>query len=96
MPTLRYLKSWRLEEARKHQAPAFTILHDRVLAAIATARPRTEADLLAVTGIGPTLVRKYGQQILAVLKPGRLIPFGNKRPARGSHEAFLKRNAPNF
>ena len=62
------LKSWRLEEARKHQVPAFTILHDRVLAAIATARPRTEADLLAVTGIGPTLVRKYGQQILAVLR----------------------------
>ncbi len=62
------LRSWRLEEARKHQVPAFTILHDRVLAAIATARPRTEAELLTVTGIGPTLARKYGQQILAVLR----------------------------
>ena len=62
------LRSWRLEEARKHQVPAFTILHDRVLAAIATARPQTEAELLTVTGIGPTLARKYGQQILAVLR----------------------------
>ncbi|HYQ91729.1 MAG TPA: HRDC domain-containing protein, partial [Candidatus Competibacteraceae bacterium] len=62
------LRSWRLEEARKRQVPAFTILHDRVLAAIATARPRTEAELLTVTGIGPTLARKYGQQILAVLR----------------------------
>jgi len=64
------LRSWRREEARKRQVPAFTILHDRVLAAIAAARPKTEADLLAVTGIGPTLVHKYGQQILAVLRRG--------------------------
>jgi DNA topoisomerase-3 len=64
------LRSWRLEEARKRQVPAFTILHDRVLAAIAAAQPQTEAELLTVTGIGPTLVRKYGQQILAVLRKG--------------------------
>lgn len=62
------LKSWRLEEARKRQVPAFTILHDRVLAAIAAAHPQTEAELLTITGIGPTLARKYGQQILAVLR----------------------------
>jgi DNA topoisomerase-3 len=61
------LKAWRLEEARKHQIPAFMIVNDRVLTAIAAARPVNEPTLLAVAGVGPALVRKYGKQILALV-----------------------------
>ncbi len=64
------LKSWRLEAARQRKIPAFMIVHDRVLTAIAAARPLDEATLLAVTGVGPTLVRKYGKQILAIVSGG--------------------------
>ena len=34
--------------------------------AIAIAAPRDEEGLLAVAGMGPTLVRKYGREILAL------------------------------
>ncbi|MEE4377830.1 MAG: DNA topoisomerase 3 [Candidatus Competibacteraceae bacterium] len=61
------LKAWRLSEARKRKVPAFHILNDRVLVAVAAAQPDNAADLLAVTGIGPTVARKYGQQILEVI-----------------------------
>jgi DNA topoisomerase-3 len=64
------LKSWRLEEARQRKIPAFMIVHDRVLTAIAAAKPPNEGALLAVAGVGPTLVRKYGQQILAIVSRG--------------------------
>jgi DNA topoisomerase-3 len=61
------LKSWRLAEARRHKIPAFRILTDRTLLALAAAQPSDEAELLAVSGIGPTLTRKYGEQILALM-----------------------------
>jgi DNA topoisomerase-3 len=62
------LKSWRLEEARKRQVPAFHILSNRVLNAIAAARPETEAVLLNIKGVGPIIVEKYSEQILAIVK----------------------------
>ena len=62
------LKEWRLGEARRRRIPAFRILTDRTLIAIAVAAPRDEEALLAVTGIGPTLLRKYGEKILAITR----------------------------
>ena len=61
------LKSWRLTEARKRQIPAFRILSDRVLKTLAVLRPKDEAGLLSVPGIGPTLVNKYSKQLLGIL-----------------------------
>jgi hypothetical protein len=39
-----------------------------VLDGILEAEPSTEAELLAVSGVGPKLVEKYGAQILRVLR----------------------------
>ncbi|MEZ5582998.1 MAG: HRDC domain-containing protein [Candidatus Competibacteraceae bacterium] len=61
------LKAWRLSEARKRKVPAFHILSDRVLVAVAAAQPDNEIALLAVPGIGPTVARKYGRQMLEVI-----------------------------
>jgi DNA topoisomerase-3 len=62
------LKVWRLAEARRRKLPAFHVLHDRVLMAVAAARPRTEDELLAVKGMGPGLLKKYGPGILQILR----------------------------
>ena len=62
------LKKWRLNEARRRQVPAFHVLSDRVLRAVASRTPTNPADLLDVPGIGPTLLAKYGAQILSVLR----------------------------
>ena len=61
------LKQWRLEKAKRRRIPAFRILTNRTLMAIATLSPRDEEALLAVKGMGPTLVRKYGQEILRLM-----------------------------
>ncbi len=62
------LKAWRAAEARHSGIPAFTILHDTSLAAIAQAQPLDEAGLLQVAGVGPVKVTKYGAAILSVLR----------------------------
>ncbi len=61
------LKLWRRAEAQRRRVPAFRILTDRTVAALAATRPRTEVDLLNVPGIGPTIVQKYGQDILGIV-----------------------------
>ena len=60
------LKSWRLKESRRRRCPAFRILTDRTLMGIASEIPRDEEALLAIRGMGPTTVRKYGEEILAI------------------------------
>jgi DNA topoisomerase-3 len=64
------LKAWRRTEAQKRRVPAFRILTDRALTALATRRPRTEEELLTVSGVGPTIVSKYGREILGILSGG--------------------------
>jgi DNA topoisomerase-3 len=61
------LQDWRLQEARRRRTPAFRILSNRTLLGIASEIPRDEESLLAIHGMGPTLVRKFGDQILAIV-----------------------------
>ncbi|WP_309888976.1 DNA topoisomerase 3 [Archangium sp.] len=61
------LRAWRLTEARRRRVPAFRILTDAVLGAIATARPRDGASLQRIHGVGPKLAERYGDTILALV-----------------------------
>jgi ATP-dependent DNA helicase RecQ len=70
------LRRWRLETARADGVPAYVVFHDATLAAIVAARPATHAELLRVTGVGESKLRKYGDEVLEVLRaeitsPGR-------------------------
>jgi len=58
------LKAWRRAEAARRGIPAFRILTDRCLLAVAAARPQDGDELLSVKGMGPTLARRYGKAIL--------------------------------
>ena len=60
------LKRWRTQEAKRRRCPAFRILTDRALLGIASEIPRDEEALLAINGMGPTLVKKYGEAILGI------------------------------
>ncbi len=62
------LRKWRLIEARRRRIPAFRILTNRTLDALARAKPTDEESLLAVKGIGPAIVGKYGEEILGILE----------------------------
>ena len=58
------LRSWRLAEAKRRGVPAFRIISDQALRAMASRRPGTAGELLAIPGMGISTVEKYGAQIL--------------------------------
>ncbi len=62
------LKRWRLAESSKAGVPAFRVLHERTLLAIAATRPRDESALLAVPGFGPGLFKRYGSALLGLCR----------------------------
>jgi RecQ family ATP-dependent DNA helicase len=61
------LRTWRLSEAKKRNIPAFRIFGDQALRSIAAACPQNEAELLALPGIGMSIVKKYGRQIYRLI-----------------------------
>jgi DNA helicase II / ATP-dependent DNA helicase PcrA len=66
-PLLAALKRWRLERARRDGVPAYVVFHDATLAAIADRHPRTRAELLGVSGVGPAKLKRYGHEVLATV-----------------------------
>ncbi len=62
------LKRWRRETAIAAGVPAYVVFHDATLTAIAAARPKTLNDLLLVSGVGESKLRKYGEEILDLLR----------------------------
>ena len=66
--TLERLRRWRLETARAAGVPAYVVFHDATLAAIAAARPSNFGDLLRVSGVGDSKLRKYGEELLEILR----------------------------
>jgi DNA topoisomerase-3 len=71
MPAEPMLKEWRRAMAKKLGVPAFRIMSDRVLLAIAEDQPRSAAELLAIPGIGIKTVEKHGAQIYRILNEAR-------------------------
>jgi DNA helicase-2/ATP-dependent DNA helicase PcrA len=66
-PTVKALKAWRLERARKDEVPAFVVFHDSTLEEIARRRPRELWQLAKVSGVGPTKLERYGDEVLQAL-----------------------------
>ncbi len=64
------LKAWRLEQSREFEKPAYTILTNAALDAVAARRPRSVAELLEVPGLGPKRVEAYGHDILRIVAGG--------------------------
>jgi superfamily II DNA helicase RecQ len=64
------LRNWRLAEARKHDVPAFCILGNKTIRAIAEQRPITLEELRSVSGIGPSKAEKFGEEICRICAQG--------------------------
>jgi DNA helicase-2/ATP-dependent DNA helicase PcrA len=63
------LRRWRKERASRDGVPAYVVFHDATLAEIADRIPRTSAALLAVPGVGPAKLERYGPEVLALTSP---------------------------
>jgi DNA helicase-2/ATP-dependent DNA helicase PcrA len=66
-PLFEALRAWRLERARADRLPPYVIFHDSTLAAIASARPRSLADVAAIPGVGPAKLQRYGAEVIGVV-----------------------------
>ena len=63
----------RLRELRKtfadrQRVPAYIVFSDKVLLEMAMRRPANEVEMLAVPGVGPAKLAKYGEDFLAALR----------------------------
>jgi ATP-dependent DNA helicase RecQ len=61
------LAAWRLDRSKDDGVPAFHVFPNRVLEAIAEARPSSRDELAEVWGIGPTKIERYGDELLRVV-----------------------------
>jgi len=61
------LTAWRRGRAQADEVPPFHVFGNRVLAAIAEAKPASPDELLAVPGVGPAKLDRYGEEVLEVV-----------------------------
>lgn len=61
------LKEWRSAQAKEQKLPAYCIVTDATLIALAEQVPDDEQGLLGVSGIGRVKAEKYGADLLAIL-----------------------------
>jgi ATP-dependent DNA helicase RecQ len=62
------LRAWRAATAKAHGVPAYVVLHDSTLHAIARNRPATLDDLRDVAGIGAKKLESYGAELLEAVR----------------------------
>jgi ATP-dependent DNA helicase RecQ len=61
------LRWWRVETARKHNVPAYVILHDATLREIAKGKPNSLYALRGVSGVGEKKLETYGDEIVTLI-----------------------------
>ncbi len=67
-PTRRCSRSSRRGASRRPPGkPAYTVAHNKTLAAIAATRPGDEGSLVEIRGVGPSFVAKYAPEVLAIV-----------------------------
>ncbi len=74
------LRAWRSARAKEQGAPAFVVLTDATLMAIAERRPTGVAELVSIPGIGQAKLDRYGEDVLALVE-GRALPLPEPVPA---------------
>jgi DNA helicase-2/ATP-dependent DNA helicase PcrA len=66
-PLFDRLRAWRRERAKADGVPAYVVFHDATLAAIADEAPSNRAALATVSGVGPTKLERYGDEVLSIV-----------------------------
>ena len=62
------LRAWRLQVAREHGVPAYTVFHDSTLEEIARRRPGSTEELSEVSGVGAIKLERYGAAVLDLVQ----------------------------
>jgi len=70
------LRAWRLQVAREHGVPAYTVFHDTTLEEIARRRPASTEELRTVSGVGAIKLERYGVAVLEVVQGAQDVQGG--------------------
>ena len=62
---LEALRTWRLKAAQGK--PAYTVANNRTLEGIAASRPRNEASLAEIHGVGPAFLKRHASDVLELV-----------------------------
>jgi DNA helicase-2/ATP-dependent DNA helicase PcrA len=74
------LRAWRTARAQAQQVPAYVVLNDATLGAIAASRPADVQALVAIPGIGPRKLDLYGADVLAIVHGDEPPTTPDRRP----------------
>ena len=66
-PIIAALEHWRAGVAQTMAVPAYAVIPDSVLRAIALARPGTRLDLARIRGVGPRTLAKFADDLLSIV-----------------------------
>lgn len=88
------LRAWRLEKARTHRLPPYTICDDEALHGVASVKPRSLKELLTIRGIGPITADKYGADLLALVAAHQSTNRPVERSPIDPVADFLSRSHP--
>jgi DNA helicase-2/ATP-dependent DNA helicase PcrA len=69
---LERLKLWRTNAAKEAKVPSYVVFTDVTLQAMAERVPTSEADLLAIAGIGRVKLDRYGEAVLEICRGGEV------------------------
>ena len=67
-PLFEELRALRRRLADERSVPPYVVFSDATLLAMASARPTTEAEMLAISGVGPKKLTTYGDDFLEVIR----------------------------
>ena len=62
------LRALRAQMARRQGVPAFVVVADKTRREMPNPRPRTMAELRAVSGVGAAKAERYGRDFLTVIR----------------------------
>lgn len=64
------LKEWRLNKSKELKIPAFCILNNKTLTTISETEINNKSELIQIKGVGSTVVKKYGSDIINIICKG--------------------------
>lgn len=65
---LKILKKWRATEGAKRRIPLYMVAGNKTLEALAMNMPTTLTQLKTVSGVGPKMVERYGEELVGLIR----------------------------
>jgi ATP-dependent DNA helicase RecQ len=72
------LRTWRGDQARSQQVPAYVVLHNSHLEEIARRKPKSVHELGSIKGVGLRRAARYGDEILALVRGEEPAPAAER------------------